>query len=1044
MKNLTLVLIFSFFSLPFWGQNYVKNGSFEYGLKTGWTYDVTSANSNAKFSLDQSKKVMDGRFALRVDVTARSANTPNSIKASTKITVGPDSIYLLNFWACGPERGELYVEIVGSATNGVLFQMHTGKTLFHLPFKVAPQNTSRELQINFYFRDYRTLRVVATSPNCQTVYDTGATYYLDNVEVLDPFNNESIDVINTYVWEYKRSGNSTWTAGDNDVSLLLPNGQTIWFFNDSFIGQQNSQSNVFPGGTFVRNAVARQDVDGNLTSYPVTNQDGANVFFRIPAGLEQYDGSHNLKNFFWVGDAILEDNKVKVYLIEVTELNGSATGTDVSYIASFSYPALTYLGMERQIPDGNTYETFFTDDEDNKIYLYRTENTGWFATNYTHLARTNLGNLSGNSTNPDDAWEYWTGTGWATSRTQGNTAASRMSNGTSANIISADGVIKLGPKNYAQVSMEPMTPNLVLSFAQYPQGPWTTPQQYYVAPQDSAYWFYMPNFHAKLPNGNYSISFSSNYGYCLFFCSACEKQSYTDKYWYRPRHIQIDLLGLSPYTTNRKDCAGVPNGTAYYDACHECVGGTTDKEACLTGIAKLYAGDDFTGKGIGLEVGDYLSEDLTAMNFPDKSLASIELQAGYVAELFDEDNFSGNSKMISSSSVNLDAELFKNKTTSLIIRREGIINLSGTYRIQNHESNLYMDMQNGSASNKALLVQAEKSESNSQLFDINYIGNGYYEIVNHGSNMKLCMVSFSNDVGANVEQWDGNELNITGMGGQITAQYYDSPDGEGIENLIDGLSSTKYLTFNNRGWVQFHADNSWVVKRYSLTSANDNILRDPGNWTLQGSNDGNSWTTLDIRSGVTFPSRLQEQFFDIQNNETAYSYYRLDMTCRSGNTLQLAEWRLFGAIDPEKEFDAQQFIIQDAGGDYVKIISKPSDKVLDVLDGLDTVDAGIFQMYDLGQPSALWKLEDIQLGIKPVTGNSNIRLYPNPVENELNLNPVSDWSGSKFTIYNISGIAVYKGVIASGPIDVSRLNSGYYILKIYKDNDTSVNSFIKK
>ena len=1037
MKNLTALFFFFFLSLPLWGQNYLKNGSFEYGLKTGWTYEVTYP-SNAKFSLDQSKsKVMDGRFALRVDVTARSANRPNSIKASTKVTVGNDSIYLLHFWARGPERGELFVEVVGSETKGVLYQTHTGKTMLRLPFKVDPQKTDRELEINFYFRSDKTLRVVSTSPSCQTANDNGATFYIDGIEVLDPHNKQNIDVINTYVWEHNRSGNNIWNAGDNDVSLLLPDGQVLWVFNDSFIGKQNSESNVFPGGTFVRNAVVKQDANGIFTTdpYPITNQGGQQVFFRIPNGDEIYaTGSSDVQNFFWVGDMILEDNKVKAYLIEVD-------GISRSYIASFSYPELTYLGMEKQPADCVTYETFFVDDADNKIYLYRTENTSWFATNYTHVARTNLGNLSGNSTKPGDAWEYWNGSTWTTSRAQGNTAASRMNNGSSANVIGADGLMKLGQNNYAHVSMEPMTPYLLLSFAPAPQGPWTTPKRYYTAPQDSAHWYYMPNFHAQLPNGNYSISFSANFGYCLFFCNNCEKQSFTDKYWYRQRYIQMDLLGLSPYTTNRKDCAGVPNGTAYYDACNECVGGTTGKEPCPVGIAKLYAGTNFTGKRIGLEVGNYSSEELTAMNFQSNPLASIELQTGYLAELFDEDNFGGNSKIISSTSANLGAESF----VSLVIRRAGTNNLSGTYRIQNKESGLYMDMENGSAANKAFLVHAAKSESNSQVFEIQYIGKDYYQIKNCGSGLNLYPAGLSNELGSNIQQWDGQgvTINVMEAGGTISAQYSDSPANEGIGNLIDGLSSTKFLTFHNKAWVEFHANTSCVVTRYSLTSANDNTSRDPASWTLQGSNNGTNWTTLDTRSGITFSERLQEQFYDISNT-TAYSYYRLDMTCRSGSTLQLAEWRLFAELNVESNADAPMFIIQDAGNGYVKIINKQSDRLLDILEGLENGDTKIIQMFDLNQPSAMWKLESLYVDLKSANGNSKMRLYPNPVENELNLESALDWIGGRFTLYNISGIVVSTGMITGNPMDVSRLNPGYYLLKIQKDSDTSIHNFIKK
>ena len=38
-------------------------------------------------------------------------------------------------------------------------------------------------------------------------------------------------------------------------------------------------------------------------------------------------------------------------------------------------------------------------------------------------------------------------------------------------------------------------------------------------------------------------------------------------------------------------------------------------------------------------------------------------------------------------------------------------------------------------------------------------------------------------------------------------------------------------------------------------------------------------------------SESPSQLFDIKYNESAYTYYRMDMTCRSGNILQLALWK---------------------------------------------------------------------------------------------------------------------------------------------------------
>src|SRR5690606_6877587 len=62
-------------------------------------------------------------------------------------------------------------------------------------------------------------------------------------------------------------------------------------------------------------------------------------------------------------------------------------------------------------------------------------------------------------------------------------------------------------------------------------------------------------------------------------------------------------------------------------------------------------------------------------------------------------------------------------------------------------------------------------------------------------------------------------IDLTTLSGSISAQYSDSPTGEGIGNLIDNKTNTKYLTFHNSAWVQYRAPAPYVVTRYSLTSA---------------------------------------------------------------------------------------------------------------------------------------------------------------------------------------------------------------------------------
>jgi hypothetical protein len=137
------------------------------------------------------------------------------------------------------------------------------------------------------------------------------------------------------------------------------------------------------------------------------------------------------------------------------------------------------------------------------------------------------------------------------------------------------------------------------------------------------------------------------------------------------------------------------------------------------------------------------------------------------------------------------------------------------------------------------------------------------------------------------------QSDITTPGAKISSQYPDSPDEEGISNLIDDKPDSKFLTFHNSSWIQFQTATPFIVDGYAITSANDAPDRDPKSWTLQGSNNGYSWTLLNTQSDQDFANRFQRREFKFTNN-AAYSFYRLNMTNNSGNILQLGELEIFG------------------------------------------------------------------------------------------------------------------------------------------------------
>ena len=140
-----------------------------------------------------------------------------------------------------------------------------------------------------------------------------------------------------------------------------------------------------------------------------------------------------------------------------------------------------------------------------------------------------------------------------------------------------------------------------------------------------------------------------------------------------------------------------------------------------------------------------------------------------------------------------------------------------------------------------------------------------------------------------------------------TTASSDNPPNETRFQLVDGDIGTKWLTFNPTGWVAVRLQAAAAVNQYALTSANDAEDRDPQNWTLQGSNDGSTWTDLDSRSGENFPNRFQTRDFSFENT-TAYEWYRLDITANSGAGLtQLAELELFaGDAEPPEDPPVQE------------------------------------------------------------------------------------------------------------------------------------------
>ncbi|MFE7407019.1 GH92 family glycosyl hydrolase [Isoptericola sp. NPDC057559] len=130
---------------------------------------------------------------------------------------------------------------------------------------------------------------------------------------------------------------------------------------------------------------------------------------------------------------------------------------------------------------------------------------------------------------------------------------------------------------------------------------------------------------------------------------------------------------------------------------------------------------------------------------------------------------------------------------------------------------------------------------------------------------------------------------VTDTVAKVTASGENAPN-EVAANLADGDVSSKWLVGSRTPSVTYELEKAAPVATYALASAGDAPDRDPRSWKLEGSNDGDAWTTLDTRTNQGFAERLETRQYTVAEPRS-FRYYRLKVTENSGSDgTQLAEW----------------------------------------------------------------------------------------------------------------------------------------------------------
>ena len=153
--------------------------------------------------------------------------------------------------------------------------------------------------------------------------------------------------------------------------------------------------------------------------------------------------------------------------------------------------------------------------------------------------------------------------------------------------------------------------------------------------------------------------------------------------------------------------------------------------------------------------------------------------------------------------------------------------------------------------------------------------------------------------GTSYESTDGVFTGFTATAGAGS----DGPDNGGYTKLVDGNTSTKWITTTSPFYIEFHSSAPFVPTGYIMTTAEDAASysgRNPKSWTIKAKvNAGDAeWTTLaTVTDDTTMPAENNKAVhfaFDV-NNTTAYQYFRLDVSAiQSGNMIQLSEFQFTG------------------------------------------------------------------------------------------------------------------------------------------------------
>ncbi len=316
-----------------------------------------------------------------------------------------------------------------------------------------------------------------------------------------------------------------FTGGDGTYSVLLPDGRTVWIFGDTFLGT------VHPDKTreretpiFIRNSFVIQDGDSLTTLHQVRNNRDASMI--IPPAVMENEAMNEGMVWFWPGDGLIEEGKLKVFISLFAQPDTGMWGFrwESTWLATFTLPGIKEVELV-EIPYSQAMQVHYGHavlEEQDYTYVYGAHD------GRPHAARYPAGNVSG-------PWEFFNGSSWlsdpARSRPMGDFHASEQFT-----------VLKIKDKYVYITQMDSFSTEICSFVSETPYGPWTGQSLLYTTPipgDDKNLITYNAIAHPQfMDRERILVSYNMN--------SFQLEDHFTNADIYRPRFIWVPLKLIDP------------------------------------------------------------------------------------------------------------------------------------------------------------------------------------------------------------------------------------------------------------------------------------------------------------------------------------------------------------------------------------------------------------------------------------------------------------------------------------------------------------------